>query len=542
MSWSKTTVIVGFYPLFQLPQAEGWIRHVTGFIRILHAYRLSNAALVQVWPDELESFVDEVVTLDNVEYCDYNFLVSPASFDEHIGSWQPSSNLSCKIIKSAHKISDTQMPGAGITVALVDSGLTPHPYLPFTSFKQSIECTEQWADHVRGNVTVERGVRRIADLESAKSLPLSGYSTETDRDDFITGAQQQIGKIKSELSQAWLQQAVQWYQSNLQIVRAGSHGGPPIPAYPVALNGFCGQIRRISLLSRNFIDNNLCVDDTYGHGTAMAGILSGRSPLNHVESEVEKKRVISKYEIDTLGIAPNAELMILKCYDKHRVEASDLDAVIRALEYAEENGVDIVYFGLAFKGVGLPFKAAITLDRTIQALRIRNIPVVCPAGNNSGSELEFPAWCKDAIAITAVAVDRRGQLHFAPYSNQAGVGEEVLFTAYGGDDDFGCLTTDLYFGFKEVKGTSVASAIATGIFTRYLAAKYSSLRQKEYESAMFSMLRAGHPPTLQCLQSSANIKIDDLISEARIKADHTTFSGSPPSPRFGYGLLRQFLP
>lgn len=542
MSWSKTTAIVGFYPLFRLHQAEGWIKHVTGFMRILHAYRLSNAALVQVWPDKLESFVDEVVTLDNVEYCDYNFLVSPASFDEHIGSWQRSSDLSSKIIKSVHKISDIQTAGTGITVALVDSGLTPHPYLPFTSFKQSIECTEQWADHVRVNMAVERGVRRIADLESAKSLPLSDYSTETDRNDFITAAQQHIGTLKSDLSQMWLQQATQWYQSNLQIARAGSYGGPPMPAYPIALNSFCGQVRRISLLSRNFIDNNLCVDDSYGHGTAMAGILSGRPPLSYVESEVERKRVISKYEIDTLSIAPNAELMILKCYDKQRVDASNLDSVIRALEYAEEHGVDIVYFGLAFKAMGLPARAAITLDRTIRALRIRNIPVVCPAGNNSASELEFPAGCKDAIAITAVAVDRRGQLHSAPYSNHAGVGEEVLFTAYGGDDDFGCLTTSLYFSFKEVKGTSIAAAIATGIFTRYLAAKYSSLRQKEYESVMFSRLRAGQPPTSQCLQISANVKIDDLISEARIKADYTNFSGATPSPKFGYGLLRQFLP
>jgi subtilisin family serine protease len=246
-----------------------------------------------------------------------------------------------------------------------------------------------------------------------------------------------------------------------------------------------------------------------------------------------------------MGVVPAAELMILKCFDQDKIKESNVDALIKALEHAHDHKADIVYCGLAFDPGprGIPTKTAITLDRTIQILAQEDIPVVCPSGNQGKAELEFPAACSGAFAVTAITKDTNNQLALTSYSNYASPVEDVQFTAFGGEGSTKVITTDISFGFTRVTGTSVAAAIATGIIARFLSKKNTELRDKQYNDAMYKLLHSGVAPTLPMpFIDSPRVSLREIINEARLKTFSSLLPGAAPIRQaFGNGLIRQFL-
>lgn len=544
MLWSESTVIVGFIPDFDMSFAANYLKSVAGFKGIKHKYRLTKTVLVEVDPARLDAFVNDVRRQDGVAYCEYNYLVFPNAFHDEVGSWSPASEWSCRLVRRLHNIRGDSDAGEGITIAVVDSGLSPHPYLPALSFSQSIAFAELWPETVKGNVAAQTHLTNIAHLESSWQSPLSSDATAQGQRAFLTQALDHLRSFQQEIWNGWLNEAVDWYTNNLGSSRVGLNS--LMPKYPIHPRSICGPLRRVSLYSRNFVNDNLLVDDSLGHGTQMAGLLSGKASVSFVESDADKKRQLSKYEVDVLGITPNAELMILKCYDKNDLEASNVGAMIRALEHAEKHNADIIYFGVAFDPGprGIPTKTAITLDRTIQILLQKNIPVICPAGNGRKAELEFPAACNGVIAITAEVQDKKGGALLAPYSSYAGPNETVHFSAFGGDEYLAPVSTDTSFGFRRVTGTSVAAAIATGILANYLSKRYQKLRQQQYENVLFQTLRSGAPPSLPLpLSRVPRMTIDELINAARQSALPSDKAGAPSrSPKFGFGLIREFVP
>jgi len=543
MLWSETTVLVGFIPDFDMSLAANYLKRVDGFRGIKHKYRLTNTVLVEVDPGRLNAFVTDVRRQDGVAYCEYNYLLFPNAFHEEIGDWSPASEWSCRLIRRLHNIRQDLDGGEGITIAVVDSGLSPHPYLPALSFSQSIAFAELWPDTVKRNVAAQAHLSSIAHLESSWPPPLSSNAGVQDQKAFLAQALNDLRSFQQEVWNEWLNEALDWYRTNLGSSRAG-HG--PVPNYPIHPRGICGPLRRVSLYSRNFVTDNLLVDDSLGHGTQMAGLLSGKPSVSPGEADADKKRQLSKYEVDVLGITPNAELMILKCYDKSDLQASNVGAMIRALEHAEKYNADIIYFGLAFDPGprGIPTKTAISLDRTIQTLTQKKIPVICPAGNGHKPELEFPAACNGVIAVTAEVQDKKGGALLAPYSSYAGPGETVHFSAFGGDDYLAPISTDTSFGFRRVTGTSVAAAITTGILANYLSKRYKKLRHQQYENVLVQILRSGTPPSLPLpLTAVPRMRVDELINEASQSALPSDKVGAPyPSPKFGFGLIREFAP
>lgn len=547
MLWSESTVIVGFSDSFNIAAAANYLRSVIGFIAVKHKYQLSNSVLVEVHPKQLDAFISDVRRRDGVEYCEYNHLIYPTAFNDEVGEWSSASEWSCRPVRRLHRVNKDSYAGEGITIAIIDSGLSPHPYLPATSFTQSISFSELWPDIVKGNLAAQAEIRNIAHLERSWPSPMSSESTPQQQWVFFQEAINHLRAFQNEIWKEWLPLAVGWYNDNIRLSRAGlPNQGSLLPSYPIHPRGVCGPLRRVSLYSRNFVNDNFHTDDSLGHGTQMVGLISGKACTSLIEDNPEKKDQLSKFEVDVLGIVPNAELMILKCYDQNNLQASNVDAMIRALEHAEKHNADIIYFGLAFDPGprGIPSKTAITLDRTIQHLVQEDVPVICPAGNNHKPELDFPAACDGVITITAEIQDKKGSALLAPYSNFAGPNETVHFSAFGGDDFLAPLSTDLNFGFKRVWGTSVAAAIATGIFAKYLSERYINLRRQQYEDVLFQTLRSGNAPSLPLpLTRVPRIKIDELITAARAHALPSDKIGAPyPSPQFGYGFIREFMP
>jgi subtilisin family serine protease len=552
MNWSDRTVIVSFRNRTKNIEAEEYLKRAEGFVRIKHAYRLTNSALVEVIPGMVNAFISDMKNYDDVEYCEYNYYVLPQAINEYIGSWSESSNWSCREVRDIHGLATAPLSGVNTKIAIIDSGISPHPYLPALSFSQSLSFIEQWPDDIKGIIPAERYIRRIASLESNRPYPLSSGATQPVCRRFQYRAEVDLLDFYRELWEAWLPNGVQWHQNTIPLYRAflsqqssNVFGGPSLPRYPMSRHAVCGLLRRISPDSWNYIDDKLDVEDSHGHGTHIAGIIAGRAGASLAESVASKKTTLEKYETDVMGVVPAAELMILKCFDQDKIKESNVDALIKALEHAHDHKADIVYCGLAFDPGprGIPTKTAITLDRTIQILAQEDIPVVCPSGNQGKAELEFPAACSGAFAVTAITKDTNNQLALTSYSNYASPVEDVQFTAFGGEGSTKVITTDISFGFTRVTGTSVAAAIATGIIARFLSKKNTELRDKQYNDAMYKLLHSGVAPTLPMpFIDSPRVSLREIINEARLKTFSSLLPGAAPIRQaFGNGLIRQFL-
>lgn len=128
--------------------------------------------------------------------------------------------------------------------------------------------------------------------------------------------------------------------------------------------------------------NPRIVTDRVGHGTHVAGIIAAN----------EDKNIMS-------GVAPDAELYILKAIDK--TGSGKLSWVINAINYAVELDVDIISMSL-----GMP-ESDPKLERAINNAVKKGISVVCAAGNEGDTnyddfEYSYPAAYVDVISVGAV--------------------------------------------------------------------------------------------------------------------------------------------
>lgn len=551
MDWSKKTVIVCFRNRRKNTDAASYLKNAVGFLRVKHTYTLTNSALVEVAPNTLEDFIHDMRNYDDVEFCEYNYYVLPQSTNEHVGDWSVSSQWSCNAVRNVHGIGKNPASGINVKIAVIDSGLSPHPYLPAPSFYQSLSFIEQWDDDIKGHIQAVKEIRGIARQEGQSPSPLSSDASTSVWRSYLREADFHLRRFNEECWNAWLQLGGDWYQKTIPLYRSlqsqqsnNPPSGPSLPPVPPDINNMCGLLRRISLRSYNFVDDNLNVEDSHGHGTQMTGLMASRAGASYTEPDAIKKKLLEKYEADVLELVPFAELMILKCYDNSNIEESNVHAIIEALEHAHRYAADIVYCGLAFNPgpKGIPTKTALVLDRTIEALAQQEIPVICPAGNNGLPELEFPAACYAACAISAITQDKNKQLALCSYSNYANSQEEVCFTAYGGEGTDKVLTTNLNFGFSFTTGTSVAAAIGTGIIARFLSARKTRIRNNQYQDEMYKLLHAGTAPSSPIILTGARISLTQMISEAQTKTYRNIYTGKVPATQaIGNGLIREFL-
>ena len=162
----------------------------------------------------------------------------------------------------------------------------------------------------------------------------------------------------------------------------------------------------ISPNSYNFMEDSTDISDVTGHGTHVAGIIADCTP-------------------------DNISLLILRVFSLRTVDGEEQEystslAVTTALQYAVDQGVDVINMSFGWNTV--PENTHTFLDNVIDTAYQAGIPICCAAGNYSRDvATTYPACNTQTIAVSSV--DSTGTFD-AMYSNY---GSGIDFAAPGVD-------------------------------------------------------------------------------------------------------------
>lgn len=176
--------------------------------------------------------------------------------------------------------------------------------------------------------------------------------------------------------------------------------------------------------------NEKKVKDDFNHGTAIAGIITGKSDFTH------------------LGLAPNAQLYDIKVLNSKG--QAEITNVIEAINWSINNKIDIINMSFGFK------KNHIELYEAIKKAYEKGIIIVASAGNNIGLEVDYPARYQEVISVGAINSDlswynlsSKGKIDFvAP-------GIEIIAPNNNG-------------GYESFSGTSFSTAYVTASIANIL--------------------------------------------------------------------------
>ena len=129
----------------------------------------------------------------------------------------------------------------------------------------------------------------------------------------------------------------------------------------------------------NFVGNNSDITDDFGHGTHCAGIVCGDGTVGNVT-----------------GVAPDATLMTVKVVN--RSGGGTPAQMMSGVEFAVENGADVLSLSLGFKKSQISETDIILLRRTFENTLLLGVPVCAAAGNDGDSfgvldNVDYPAAC-----------------------------------------------------------------------------------------------------------------------------------------------------
>ncbi len=195
------------------------------------------------------------------------------------------------------------------------------------------------------------------------------------------------------------------------------------------------------------------IEDEQGHGTAVAGVIS--AGMNNDEG--------------ITGIAPEAELIVIKCDCDENGEFLRSSDLVFGLAYAIECDADVV--NMSF---GTDYDSASAMKKYLNLAYDSDVICVAAAGNESTSMPSYPAAFDNVVGVGALAADG---YNLADYSN------------YGDNSDFlapgTTYTTMMGGGYGVENGTSLACPVITGAVALYL-----SVNQKTEFSTLTEMLKA----------------------------------------------------
>lgn len=175
----------------------------------------------------------------------------------------------------------------------------------------------------------------------------------------------------------------------------------------------------------NLFDEQAPPMDDNGHGTHVAGIIAARDN-----------------KIGVVGVAPEAELYVLKAFDSQG--SGRVSYIISGLEWCVQNGVKLV--NMSFGGTENR-----ALGRAVQAALDAGLLLVAAAGNDgSGNSVNFPASYPGVMAVSASTADDE----LASFSSW---GPQVDIMAPGAK-----ILSTYQRGYKELSGTSMATPHVTG--------------------------------------------------------------------------------
>lgn len=188
------------------------------------------------------------------------------------------------------------------------------------------------------------------------------------------------------------------------------------------------------ILGRDFVSDDDDPMDVQGHGTHVAGIIAAATDNG----------------IGVAGVAPGAQILAVRVLGDDG--SGDYADVINGIVYAVDNGAKVVNLSLGG-------------DQTSNAMRdalryatARGVLVTCATGNESNSQVSYPARYDDCLAVGATdSADQR-----ASFSNY---GEGIDVVAPGAQ----VLSTVMGPGYEAWDGTSMAAPFVAGAAAQLLA-------------------------------------------------------------------------
>ncbi len=184
--------------------------------------------------------------------------------------------------------------------------------------------------------------------------------------------------------------------------------------------------RKISPASKAFYGNSANLQDLYGHGCHVTGIIADATPAN-------------------------VELMILKVSDS-KGEAT-LEPINKAMAYALNHGADVLNYSMGTDTLTLGKRKLNYLNKVIDKAYNKGIPVVAAAGNkNHNVKYEYPANYSKTFATSAINENASK----AQYSNY---GSMIDFTAPGSNIISAAKTGRI--SLMSLSGTSMATPYIT---------------------------------------------------------------------------------
>ena len=486
--------IVGFANDQYIRNARNILIRCSGFIKILKEYNSISSVLVEIQFGFLQKFISEANQVVGVEFCNKNYYLSLASYEDLIHKDFQENRYTNSDIYKIHAIQrNSDRNGIGLRVALIDTGMNCHPCLPATSFK---ELQLRNYKNSLDKKIYDNFINNTTGIENAY-----GYlsSNKTHNDSFIHEIENEIAILHSTVWNDW---STKTYQNS--VVAPTSSFKQPI------FHNVLGYFRKTSIYSYNFVDDNLDIRDKHGHGTSMAGVFCGEHP-----SEI-KNSLFNGSEL--LGLLPYAEYISLKIYDTEK-NKSTINLLMGALDYCcnLDISIDLIYCGLVSDSA--PASEAIAINKLIDQLYKKGTIFVCPAGNNAKGKLSMPANISSSIAVTSIQEIAKN-LRFSDESNHADtkLSEKIDFCAIGGSSDKKIPSTSINFGYSKSHGTSIAAAITASIIGRHLSESYMHKMNTDFYPTMRSACMQNMPlPTYTSkdLQKNPISHPHDFINELK---------------------------
>ncbi len=189
------------------------------------------------------------------------------------------------------------------------------------------------------------------------------------------------------------------------------------------------------------------IEDRHGHGTHIAGLIGAKGGNG----------------IGISGIAPHVSLMILKYYDPYDTGDQNLKNTIRAIQYAVQNGADIINYSGGGQDPNPEEKKALSeADK-------KGILFVTAGGNEGGDLNQNQSFGKEESYyptmynlsnILAVSNSDQSDKHHSSSNRDSTPGDKnAIDTTTGG---VRLLSTLPHGGYGHLTGTSQSTAVVTG--------------------------------------------------------------------------------
>ena len=209
-------------------------------------------------------------------------------------------------------------------------------------------------------------------------------------------------------------------------------------------NGFIDDIH-----GWNFVDNNDNINDNHGHGTHVSGIIAAQGPPS----------------CEIIGVAPHVQIMTLKYFEEGADSSHNITNTIKSIEYALNNGADIINYSGGGPGANPDEKAAIA------QLADKGIIFVAALGNEGskiGDKVKYyPASYKLAnIVFVQSHNEKEERVESSNYIETRALESKQVQTAPG-ENIISTLPSPLYLQGKLKKSADVLRSLASPFKKNY---------------------------------------------------------------------------